>query len=190
MGHYELDGINMFKSYKAVTAFLKFYSRYDFLEPPSVDMYGLSPEFSNVCNMQGRLEKSDSAYIIQTIDRGFAKHTRLQKNFPSLKEELLSAIQTVAARRQRTGRTDKAVDILSLRNSLVSIIQARKRATDLPPSADDIRKFEKIERQELYKEASELLTRPNLPPVSPVFAASRVEPVEHSLLPPSHRFLG
>jgi hypothetical protein len=162
VGDYELDGINMFRSYKAVTSFLNFYARYDFLEPPSVDMYGLSPEFSNVCNMQGRLQNSDSAYIIRTIDRGFAKLS--QKKFPSLKEELLSAIQTVAARRQRTGRTDKAADILSLRNSLVSIIRARKRAmnitNDLPPSADDIRKWKKIERQELYKEASELLSRP------------------------------
>jgi hypothetical protein len=189
VGHYELDGINMFRSYKAVTAFLEFYSRYDFLEPPSVDMYGLSPEFSNVCNMQGRLEQSDSAYIIQTIDRGFAKHTRSQKNFPSLKEELLSAIETVAARRQSTGRTDKAVDILSLRKSLVSIIQARKRATVLPPSVDEIRKWEKIERQELYKEASVLLTRPDLPPASRVLAGSRVKPVEHSLIPPTPCFL-
>ena len=62
----------------------------------------------DVSDILGKLDQGDLknliAYMIQTIDRGFAKHTRSKKNFPSLKVELLSAVQTAAARRQAKHR--------------------------------------------------------------------------------------
>lgn len=98
MGHQELDDTLLFHSYEAVTSFLAFYQRYDFLEPLLVGKYGKSPEQSNTWNKGGSLASGDSAHMLQHFDRIIANATG--SKFMSLKEEVLDSVNVVAARRQ------------------------------------------------------------------------------------------
>ena len=86
VGYRELLHTGLFRSPAAVVSFLRFYSQYDFLKPPTVNKYGKSPDLCVEWNAGGALETKESAIlahmIVSRMERrieGVERHIRLME---------------------------------------------------------------------------------------------------------------
>lgn len=100
VGRRELRQSGLFRGYMEITAFLNFYSEYDFLVPEHVGKYGRAAGLCSAWNAHGGLE-DDSALLLQMVS-GRMKEALGVRNF-TLQEELAEARELVRRRSQKTG---------------------------------------------------------------------------------------
>ena len=140
-----------------------FYSRFDFLQPVLIGKYGKPADVSNVQDQRGASQHLHSAHMLQHPERGFASASN-NKNL-SLKEQMEQAITTVAERRQSKGRTEQAIEVLSLQNSPLKKVLERRTSMSKAegsytrfgmPSFQDIEFSRCDEKATLHASASRL----------------------------------
>ena len=92
VGYRELLHTGLFRSPAAVVSFLRFYSQYDFLKPPTVNKYGKSPDLCVEWNAGGALETKESAILAHMIVSRIEGVERRMKNDIRLMEERIMGI--------------------------------------------------------------------------------------------------